>query len=354
MSESRDPHKGVMSCDDVDDPAFDDELYRGRQLLKQGIEYLERLRREYSHFRSLLEELERRVRWHEEDSRRLHESLISLSYALESPAVVASPGEQAGRVVLYIRTLGEFVVHHGERSISLGSNKKGRAIFRYLVTRPERCALRDVLLGLFWPDEQPERAGHKLHIAISSLRGALNDALQDALADEECIIFDEGRYCLNPSIAVLLDADEFIARCQAGDRLAREERVAEAMSEYEAAVALYRGDFLPQDLYADWSLATRARLEEMYLTLLGHLGAFYLEKKQFLEAINCCRQILVRDSFREDAWRLLMRCYSRMGQRNRALREFQVCEEVLRRELGVSPMLETRSLYERILREEEV
>ena len=56
----------------------------------------------------------------------------------------------------------------------------------------------------------------------------------------------------------------------------------------------------------------------------------------------------------EDAYRHLMRCYSRMGRRNQALREFKACQVVLQRELGVSPMRETVALYERIAREEEV
>ena len=353
MSGSRERSE-PMSHDGLGSPSLDEELRRGRRLLRQGIEHLEQLRREYSRFRSILEELERRIRQREEEGRRLHESLTTLSRALDSHGEVPPPAyDYAGGTVLHVNVLGGFAVRCGDRSISLGSSKKGRAIFRYLVTRPERCAPKDVLLDLFWPGEQPEKAGHKLHIAVSSLRGALNEGLRD-LVGEECILFGEGRYCINPTIRLRVDADEFTARCRAGERLLREGRVEEAMGEYEAAMTLYRGDFLPQDIYADWSLAPRARLEEMYLSLLGRLADFYMERGRFLDAIACARQILSRDNFREDAYRLLMRCYSRMGQRNRALREFRACEEVLRRELGVSPMQETRLLYERILREDEV
>jgi DNA-binding SARP family transcriptional activator len=136
--------------------------------------------------------------------------------------------------------------------------------------------------------------------------------------------------------------------------LEREGRDQEAVAEYEAARALYRGDFLSQDLYADWAVAPRARYEEMFLTVLGHLAEHYLEAQRYVDGASCCRQILARDSFREDAYRQLMRCYSRMGRRNHALREFQSCQEVLRRELGVEPMRETVELYERIAREESV
>jgi len=144
------------------------------------------------------------------------------------------------------------------------------------------------------------------------------------------------------------------ARCRTGERLARDNHIPEAIAEYEAALALYRGDFLTEDLYADWTIAIRARLEETFLTLLGHLADHYLDQGRFTESISCCRQILAKDSFREDAYRQLMLCYSRMGRRNQALCEFHACEQVLRRELGVRPMQETVALYERIVQEEAV
>ena len=146
----------------------------------------------------------------------------------------------------------------------------------------------------------------------------------------------------------------FAARVRTGRQLERKGAIAGAVSEYESARALYQGDFLVEDLYADWTIARRARFEEMFLTLLGSLARYYADQGDYTESVTCCRQVLVRDSFREDAYRQLMRCYSHMGRRNQALREFQACKEVLRRELGVDPMRETVALYERIAREEPI
>jgi DNA-binding SARP family transcriptional activator len=280
--------------------------------------------------------------------------------SMADPVVQVPPIERASQArradpafVLYVQALGPFAVLRGEESVSLGSNKNGRAIFRYLVTRPERRVGKDVLLELCWPDDPPQSANHKLHIAISSLRKALDGAL--GVAEEQAsVVFVDDQYILSPDVHVELDADAFTWHVRAGERLEGEGRIAEALAEYESARALYRGDYMVQDLYADWTVPERARYEEMYLALLGHLAYHYSERHRYDDSIACCRQILARDSFREDAYRQLMRCYSRLGRRNQALCEYEACKEVLRWELGVDPMRETTALYERIVREEPV
>jgi LuxR family maltose regulon positive regulatory protein len=323
---------------------------------EQLVEHLARMQQEYRQFQSWLKEMGLQLSRREaEVTRHLHEAMASLSNpqppSASKPASAPSPNPAAGTFSLYVQVLGKSVVRCQNRVVSLGSNKKGRALFRYLITLPERRAAKDVLLELFWPNDDPHEASHKLHIAVSTLRQALDASLQMP-QDGESVLFVDDHYALSPDLYVQLDADVFAAHVQTGERLEREGKASEAMVEYEAARALYGGDFLVEDLYADWTIARRARLEELYLTLLGRLARHYLDEERYAESVSCCRQILARDSFREDAYRHLMRCYSRMGRRNQALREYQACQEVLKRELGVSPMRETVALYEQIAREE--
>ncbi len=344
-------------------PRLDDENTQFSQLyLQQSIDQLRRLRDDYRQVRLWLEKMGQQFAQREATvNQRIQEAMAFLAQlrrrlgSSSDPAPwTASPKALANQLTLHVHTLGKFKVHHNDQTVSLSSNKKGRAIFRYLVTRAGRRAAKDVLLDLFWPGEDTDRASHKLHIAISALRQALSETKSIGLEHDQFFLFEDGHYCLHPAINVYLDADEFTARCRTGERLARDNHIPEAIAEYEAALALYRGDFLTEDLYADWAIADRARLEETYLTLLGHLAEHYLGQVHYTESISCCRQILAKDSFREDAYRQLMLCYSRMGRRNQALCEFHACEQVLRRELGVRPMQETVALYERIVQEKAV
>ncbi len=341
-------------------------LHLGQSLLRQSIDQLERLCDEYRQIHILLDRLGEQLSQHEAQvGQRLREVM---SWLARARADAAGDPEAQGDVEhgfsLRVQTMGRFSVHWGDRELDLGSSKKGRAAFRYLLACSGGHAAKEVLLELFWPEEEADKARHKLHIAISTLRQALRDAISAACGQsgytvepdllENCILFEEEGYGLHPAIHIDLDADEFVAHYQTGERMERERRAGEAMQEYQSAMALYKGDFLAEDLYADWAVAPRARLEEIYLTLLGRLALHYQEEGGYTESIACCRQILIRDSFREDAYRHLMRCYSRMGRRNEALLEYARCAEVLQRELGVHPMRETVELHDQIAREEDV
>ena len=56
----------------------------------------------------------------------------------------------------------------------------------------------------------------------------------------------------------------------------------------------------------------------------------------------------------KDAYRQLMRCYSRLGQRNRALRWYEICRRTIQAELDVTPDQETTALYHQLLRNEPI
>jgi DNA-binding SARP family transcriptional activator len=122
----------------------------------------------------------------------------------------------------------------------------------------------------------------------------------------------------------------------------------EAVQAYRAGTELYRGDFLEEDLYEDWSHARREHLRQTYLDVLNQLSESYLQQDDYTEAITLCQEILVRDSCHEEAHRRLMCCYQSQGQRHLALRQYQRCVQALQMELDVSPMPETEQLYEQI------
>jgi DNA-binding SARP family transcriptional activator len=61
---------------------------------------------------------------------------------------------------------------------------------------------------------------------------------------------------------------------------------------------------------------------------------------------------LGKDPCREDAYRRLMCCYSRLEQRNRAIGWYRLCEKTIKRELEVSPDRSTFALYQKLLNDE--
>jgi len=75
--------------------------------------------------------------------------------------------------------------------------QKGQAILRYLAAQPRHRATVDALVDALWPDDSAEIARHKLHVAASALRGALNGDFADRKG-AGYLVFNNGGYELDP------------------------------------------------------------------------------------------------------------------------------------------------------------
>jgi DNA-binding SARP family transcriptional activator len=239
--------------------------------------------------------------------------------------------------------LGPLRVTLNDHPIESWPGSRGRAIFKYLLTHRAQPMPRDVLMDLFWPEAGPEAARNSLNVAMYGLRQALK-----AAADVPVVLFQNAAYRLSPDLHVWLDVEEFEHHVQAGQQLEAAGQIAAAIAEYEMAVDLYQGDFFEEDLYEDWLIRRRESLKDSYLAILNQLSRYYLEEKNYTTCIHLCQKLLAKDDCREDTHRRLMRCYSRQGQRNLALRQYQLCTEALARALDVTPMAETVALYQQI------
>ncbi len=205
-------------------------------------------------------------------------------------------------------------------------------------------------MDIFWRDVSPEAARNSLNVAICGLR----KSLKFNRSDFDHILFEDDQYLLNPSMKMWIDVEEFMQHYETGHVLERKGKLIDAIREYEIADDLYHGDFLKDDLYEDWTILRRDSLKENYLVILDRLSRYYLDQQRYTHSIHFCQKILAEDNWREDAHRRLMLCYSRLGQRNLALRQYDFCAQALTEELEVSPMRETVDLFNRIRREENV
>jgi DNA-binding SARP family transcriptional activator len=241
-------------------------------------------------------------------------------------------------------------VYQDDQQINNWPSGIGKSIFKYMLANRSRPVPKEVLMDLFWHDADPDAARNNLNVAIYGLR----QALRAARPDFSHILFEDDCYLLNPVMEVWVDAEEFLRRYEGGQRLERRGELTGAVREYEAAEGLYQGDLLEEDVYDDWPMPRREGLKDSYLFIMDQLSRHYFEQESYATSIHLCQKILTKDDCREETHRRLMRCYSRQGQRNLALRQFHVCAETLQRELDVPPMEETLALYQRIRAEDAI
>ncbi len=214
--------------------------------------------------------------------------------------------------------------------------KKARALLGYLAVRPGQAHPRDKLATLLWGESGDAQARTSLRQSLAILKKTL------AVAAPSSLLLEGRNVTLNPEV-VEVDVATF-ERCVA-------EGTPEALEE---AVALYEGELLEGfDLIAgpfeEWLVAERERLRELALEALAKLLRYQSEARASERAIQTALRLLALDPLQEAVHRTLMRLYARQGRRANALRQYQVCVEVLQRELGVEPEPATRQVYQEVL-----
>ena len=146
-----------------------------------------------------------------------------------------------------------------------------------------------------------------------------------------------------------MDVAEFEETLSPYLRQPTQETAAQGPGKLRGALELYTGDLL-EGFYDDWALRERERLRLLYMKSLYHLMRFYQEQRDYEKSVACGLQILSHDPLREEIHREVMRLYQESGQRAMAIRQYRVCSRILEKELGVSPMEETRLLHKEILK----
>jgi DNA-binding SARP family transcriptional activator len=232
--------------------------------------------------------------------------------------------------ILQFYSLGPLDIRSDDRQFPRPPTQKSQSLLAYLVIHRSQPQPRDLLAGLFF-NQTTERKAHR------SLSTALWH-IHRCLPEEATILSDPQTVQFNPQNNIWLDAEEFEQQAARTDA-----------ASLQRAVNLYRCDFL-EGLYDDWIISERYRLESIYLEALARLMVLYEAGKDYPSALATALRLLSRDSLREDAHQAAMRAYSHLGQRKAALAEYERCREILLKELGAEPMVETRDLYQSILR----
>lgn len=249
--------------------------------------------------------------------------------------------------------LGTFEVRIAWRKVENWRSNKAKSLLKYLICQQRQPVSRDILIELLWPNCEPRQASNSLKVTVHSLRKTLSSA-QDRKDEFPWIIFEDGMYTINPEAELWIDFEQFEYHRRTARKFEKENKLAEALAEHEAAEALYRGDFLMEDLYDDWTLLRRESLKNTYLTILSRLADYALNRSDYESCAIYCQKILASERCREDAYQRLIQCYSRLGRRMEAMKWYRLCEKIMKAELDISPSPDTVLLYNTLLNGEHI
>ncbi len=234
---------------------------------------------------------------------------------------------QAAATGLRVFTLGHFAVWRGETPIPAAdwSRRKSLALFKLLVSVPGHRLLRDQVLDQLWPGTAAKGAEVGLRGATHGIRRALGTS-----GDGHVLEVHGDSIAMAEGVAMWIDADAFATAATAA--LAHRD-----VDACRSALALYGGDYLPDDVYEDWSTRRRDELAQLRTSVLIHQSRLCAEEGDTAEARSLLAAVLALDPAHEEAACRLMILLAAVGERTEALRVFQRLRDTLREQYGLEP-----------------
>ncbi|MXM66549.1 hypothetical protein GR925_24760 [Streptomyces sp. HUCO-GS316] len=224
-------------------------------------------------------------------------------------------------------------------------------LLAYLVLNRSLPRPREEIASTFWGELPTSQARRRLNTALWRLRQAIEPP--DTPRGTYLVIEAAETLGFNPESDAVIDVERFettVAPLSRGcgralPGTARRPGTAQELDEEAAAqladaVLLYRGDLL-EGTYHDWIITERERLLRLYLTALSRLVGWHRRTGDHDSALHYAHLLLDRDPLCEDAHRAVIQIHAAAGRRTHAVRQYQMCRQLLADELGVDPLPET-------------
>jgi DNA-binding SARP family transcriptional activator len=218
-----------------------------------------------------------------------------------------------------ISLLGQFTVSRRNTEIAIPQSLAAQAL--KIVTLHKKIHV-DELVEMLWPEAAQGVGSRRLRNVLWRIRGACGDLLQR-----------EGNLiCLARDASTDIDRFEELATqaltCDGGT-----EDVAQLA---EQAVAIYRGELLPGDRYADWAAAYREALLRRHASMLELLVTASLAEGRFDQALAYLERLIETDPFEEHYYLQVAEIHVEASQFHRARNALERASRMLV-DLGVPP-----------------
>lgn len=211
---------------------------------------------------------------------------------------------------------------------------KSRHLLAYLAHQNKPVSTDQIIEDL-WPYVDPDKALSLFHTTLYYLRRLLQQ-----FTSEEMIIRGSKRYQLHPE-RVVIDRYQFEDIAHP----ALEKEMTPALAEQlEAAVLLYRGDYL-EDLDYQWVMPVQEKLRSLNMEIRQKLAAYYLDNKMPNKALLHLQQLMALNPYSEINLKLLLTAYADKGDHSAVIKQYTAFARNIRKELGLQPSAEIKRFF---------
>jgi predicted ATPase/DNA-binding SARP family transcriptional activator len=222
--------------------------------------------------------------------------------------------------------------------------KKSLALLAFLASTRQPQS-RETLAGMLWAEMPEEHARANLRKVLTDLRHGLAPFLT---ITRQAVAF-------NGAAPYALDVEAFETKLRAlksaGDPGLLGESTIQQLSE---AVELYTGDFMDgyyihdAPAFEEWVTLQREHFRQLQLTALHTLAKYHTARGAYTPGIAFTGKLLALEPWHEESHQQMMLLLALTGQRSAALHQYEMCRDILEKELGVVPSRDTTALYRQI------
>jgi DNA-binding SARP family transcriptional activator len=226
------------------------------------------------------------------------------------------------------------------------SRTSARTLFKLLLCVPGRQASRSQLAGILWPETDEDRARESLRSASKVLRKVLQTASGEDLLEQRN---QHTILKLAEQSRLWVDADAFEELILQAGRATTPD---EALSLWQQAKALLRGEFLADDQSSEWMRHRWIKQRQQALRLVRarlvrHLADLYLQRGQVSLAEEVLEQQIIRFPTDQDALYRLLLLLEQQGYLEEACVLYQRTSHALSA-VGKQPAAHVRAYYEQL------
>lgn len=247
--------------------------------------------------------------------------------------------------LLRVRALGRTRIRSSEGPVEQDwLDQRPAQLLKYLVCHRDRTPRTEEIAEALWADGEvgSEKSVRSL---VHALRAKLEPG-RNPRAESAFVASRRGGYSLQ-SENVWIDVDEFEQSVGSGLQALLERRPKVADRRLRRGLALYGGEFLDEERYAEWALPERERLRELLARALTALVEVNCASGDLSAAAEFSRQLADLEPYDSVAQRQHIEVCLMRGRRTEAMRRYMSFKRRMLRDFDAKPDFELNSIRPR-------
>lgn len=248
--------------------------------------------------------------------------------------------------IIRITMLGGCSLSCGEKLIDKKTvhSKRIWALLEYFLTYRTRPVTQNELIELLYPEEKSDAPLSALKTLVYRTRETLSQLC--GIDGKQIILQCPGGYQWNPDVIVDADVEKFENAVSEASALDSDQNT--QLQLRLKAIALYRGEFLPDSALETWVVPISAYYRYLYLNTLNLTFEKLAERGGFSEIIPLAKNAVAIYPYEENLHYYLILALADSGQIAAARLQYESMTKLFYDEFGVTPSANLQALYKKL------